>query len=225
VLSIQHCTDGGRDQARGNVLRIELAPSVVLDWTTLARHVYTTSSCGVCGKASIEALRALGCPVLPADGLVVDPELIHALPDALREAQAIFDHTGGLHAAGLFDPSGRLLLLREDVGRHNALDKLIGAALQRGWLPLDQHMVLLSGRVSFELVQKALMAGLPLLAAVGAPSSLAVALAEETGLTLLGFVRSGRFNVYTGAQRLGLADGPDEETTQGAERGADIMAP
>lgn len=206
VRSVQHCTDLGRDEQRGNVLRIELQPEVELDWSKLERHFYTTSSCGVCGKASIDAVRSTGCPVLPRTDMHIDPAVIHRLPDTLREAQAIFDHTGGLHAAGLFDANGELRLMREDVGRHNAMDKLIGAALQRSWLPLHQHMVLLSGRASFELVQKALMAGVPLLAAVGAPSSLAVDLAQDFGLTLLGFVRGGRFNVYAGAERLRIPD-------------------
>lgn len=202
VRSVQHCTDLGRDEQRGNVLRIELQPSVELDWSQLERHFYTTSSCGVCGKASIDAVRTTGCPVLPRGGMMVAPDVIHRLPDVLRDEQAIFEHTGGLHAAGLFDTEGNLLLMREDVGRHNAMDKLVGAALVRGWLPLHQHIVLLSGRSSFELVQKALMAGVPMLAAVGAPSSLAVELASEFGMTLLGFVRNGRFNVYGGVERV-----------------------
>ena len=202
VRSVQHCTDLGRDEQRGNVLRIELEPEVELDWSKLERHFYTTSSCGVCGKASIDAVRNTGCPVLPRSGWTIEPSVIHRLPYTLREAQAIFEHTGGLHAAGLFDSAGQLLLMREDVGRHNAMDKLIGAALQRDWLPLHQRVVLLSGRASFELVQKALMAGIPMLAAVGAPSSLAVELAADFGMTLMGFVRGGRFNVYGGADRL-----------------------
>ncbi|MEZ0610340.1 formate dehydrogenase accessory sulfurtransferase FdhD [Fibrella sp. WM1] len=197
VHSVRHCTDLGRQEALGNIVRVELQPDVSVELGTLERNFYTTSSCGVCGKASIDAVRNTGCPLLPAAQPFIDPDLIHQLPDQLRAAQAVFDHTGGLHAAALFDRSGTLLLLREDVGRHNALDKVIGAALQQGLLPLHDSLLLLSGRISFELVQKALMAGIPLVAAVGAPSSLAVQMANDVGMTLLGFVRNGSFNIYT----------------------------
>jgi FdhD protein len=203
VLSLKHCTDGGR-QAAENVIRIELHPRVEVPWERLERHFYVSSSCGVCGKASLEAVEAAGCPLLPAPRPLLSAETLTNLPDRLRQHQPVFGHTGGLHAAALFDTSGRLLLLREDVGRHNALDKLIGAAALRGWLPLHNRVLLVSGRVSFELVQKALMAGIPLLAAVGAPSSLAVELASHFGQTLVGFLRDGRFNVYAGAGRLAI---------------------
>lgn len=206
VHSVRHCTDLGRQDVFGNIVRVELQPDVPVELGALTRNFYTTSSCGVCGKASIDAVRNTGCPLLPAVQPLVAADLIHQLPDQLRAAQAVFDHTGGLHAAALFDRSGTLLLLREDVGRHNALDKVIGAALQQGLLPLHDSLLLLSGRISFELVQKALMAGIPLVAAVGAPSSLAVQMADEVGMTLLGFVRNGSFNSYTHPGRLTLPE-------------------
>lgn len=187
--------------ARQNAVRIELAPGVRLDAARLERHFYTTSSCGVCGKASLEALSAAKIAPLP-DTPPFPAELIHRLPDLVRSAQAVFDRTGGLHAAALVDRTGRLVDLQEDVGRHNALDKLVGARFLADELPLSDHLLFLSGRISFELVQKALMAGLPIVAAVGAPSSLAVQLAEAFNLTLMGFVRNGRFNLYSGEQRI-----------------------
>ncbi|MEG9224687.1 formate dehydrogenase accessory sulfurtransferase FdhD [Aeromicrobium sp. Sec7.5] len=166
------------------------------------RHVYTTSSCGVCGLASIEAVTTASRFDVALDGVVVAPEVIAALPTSLREAQAGFDSTGGLHAAGLFTADGRPVVVREDVGRHNAVDKVVGHATRRGALPLGGHVLQVSGRASFELVQKAAMAGIPVLAAVSAPSSLAVDLAESAGITLVGFSRGGGFNVYTHPARL-----------------------
>lgn len=185
-----------------NVVRVELAPGTPVDVGRLERHFYTTSSCGVCGKASLEALRVADRPPLAPDAPKLSAALIHQLPDRLREAQSVFERTGGLHAAALFAPDGTLQALREDVGRHNAVDKLVGAAFLDGRWPLSDCLLLVSGRASFELVQKALVAGIPAMAAVGAPSSLAVALAAEAGMTLLGFVRQGRYNVYAGASRL-----------------------
>jgi FdhD protein len=202
LLGIRPCPDVRKPEEAGNVVRAELAPHIEVNMEGLARHFYTSSSCGVCGKTSIAAVQTASCPVLPTDGPRLTYEVVHLLPERLRAAQAGFEQTGGQHAAALFTPQGELLLLREDVGRHNALDKLIGAALLQGWLPLHHHVLLVSGRASFELVQKAAAAGLGVLAAVGAPSSLAVQAAESFGLTLLGFVRQGRYNVYCHGWRL-----------------------
>jgi FdhD protein len=203
ILAIEHHADPRRPEERGNVIRAELAPEVVLELDRLERHFYTTSSCGVCGKTSIAAVRNTACPLPPAlDSPRVPAAIIHALPERQRAAQDVFEQTGGLHATALFSAAGELLLLREDVGRHNAFDKVVGASLLAGQFPLHQQVVLVSGRASFELVQKAAMAGVAIMAAVGAPSSLAVEAAEEFGLTLLGFVRNERFNIYTHAQRI-----------------------
>ncbi|PPG48894.1 formate dehydrogenase accessory sulfurtransferase FdhD [Rathayibacter sp. AY1E9] len=166
------------------------------------RSVYTTSSCGVCGLASLEAVATDSAWSVAEDDLRVERELLVSLPDRLREAQAVFERTGGVHAAGLFDADGSLLVLREDVGRHNAVDKVVGWGLREGRLPLRGTLLQVSGRASFELVQKAVMAGIPLLAAVGAPSSLAVDLARDSGLTLIGFSRGSGFNLYAGDARL-----------------------
>ncbi len=166
------------------------------------RNFYMTSSCGVCGKASVDALEQAGAAVLPRNTFTVDEALIRSLPARLRESQAVFDRTGGLHASGLFSPEGKLILLREDVGRHNAVDKLIGRALLNGRLPLHDYVLMVSGRTSFELVQKAVMAGIPIMAAVGAPSSLAVKTALRFGMTLIGFLRDDRFNVYSASERI-----------------------
>jgi len=179
---------------------VRLAENVPADFP--GRNFYVTSSCGVCGKASIDSLRNAGCPT-PARGIPrVEASVISELPDKLRNAQPVFGHTGGLHASGLFDTSGKLLAVREDVGRHNAVDKLVGAAFLDGHIPLHDNILMLSGRISFELVQKALMAGISIVAAVGAPSSLAIETALHFGLTLAGFVRGQRYNVYSGQDRL-----------------------
>jgi len=185
-----------------NSVTVDLKPDIEVDLDRLQRHFYTTSSCGVCGKASIEALRMQACPVLPCESPLVASAVIHRLPAILLEDQRVFERTGGLHGAALFDPAGNLLVVREDVGRHNAVDKVIGEEVLGGRIPLSDKLLLVSGRTSFELVQKALMAGVPILAAVGAPSSLAVETARRFNLTLLGFVRDGRFNIYSGASRI-----------------------
>jgi FdhD protein len=185
-----------------NIISFQLQPGIEIDLTRFRRNFYTTSSCGVCGKASIEALRMQGCPMLSGDSTVFDSGVIHDLPKTLRSEQAVFEHTGGLHAAAIFDVEGKLAVLREDVGRHNAVDKVIGAEMIGKRTPLAGKLLFVSGRASFELAQKALMAGIPILAAVGAPSSLAVETAQRFNMTLLGFVRDGRFNIYSGAQRI-----------------------
>lgn len=191
-----------RNEGKGHTVTATLRPGISVRWDLLERHFYLSSSCGVCGKASVDAVlqRVEGSffPMTPR----LDATVVQAMPARLREAQALFSRTGGLHASGLFDTSGRLLLLREDVGRHNACDKLIGALLEGAAAREEAAAVVLSGRISFELVQKVLLAGIPVLIAVGAPSSLAVELAEESGMTLVGFTAPGRFNVYTGRQRL-----------------------
>ncbi len=192
-----------------NVTRVELKSGVPVDLRRLERHFYTTSSCGVCGKASIAALNVGGKSLSVANGPIFEAATIHGLSDTLRRTQAVFDQTGGLHAAALFDASGHLIDTREDVGRHNAVDKLIGGHLLSGKTPpFAGKLLFVSARASFELVQKALAAGIPILAAVGAPSSLAVALAQAHGMTLLGFVRNGRFNIYTGEGRIHVSS-PD----------------
>ncbi len=189
-------------QCAANVVRVELRPGVAFDRPTLERHVYTTSSCGVCGKASLDAVDAACRAPAFAAGPVVPAAVVHALAGKLRDAQPTFDRTGGLHACALFDAAGELLAVREDVGRHNAADKLLGAEFRAGRLPLAGRILFVSGRASFELVQKAAAAGVPVFAAVGAPSSLAADLAARFGMTLVGFVRDGRFNVYCGAERI-----------------------
>jgi len=196
-----------RNCGAGNVACVDLRPGIAVDLTRLERHFYTSSSCGVCGKASLEAVRVCARHRLPEGRPLVEAGVIHRLPEKLRAAQTVFDRTGGLHAAALFDARGRLLCLREDVGRHNALDKLIGAEFLVGRTPLLDNVLLVSGRVSFELVQKAVVGGISILVAVGAPSSLAVNLAREHNLTVLGFVRPDRFNIYTGAERIRLRMG------------------
>jgi len=185
-----------------NVLDVLLAPGVAPPAAEVTRNFYTTSSCGVCGKASLEAVR-LKSRFSPArDPVTVTTATLTLLPELLRDAQQVFERTGGLHAAGLFTAVGELLVAREDVGRHNAVDKVLGWALMAGLVPAAGHVLLVSGRASFELVQKAVMAGVPMLAAVSAPSSLAVELAEDAGLTLVGFLRGQSMNVYTGAERV-----------------------
>jgi FdhD protein len=205
VATLMHCTDTGDDgRPTFNVVDVELQPGVAVPDVGLERSFATTSSCGVCGKRSIDAVRVRSPFDLRADPSAVTPTTLALLPDALREHQKVFDRTGGLHAAGLFTTGGDLLTVREDVGRHNAVDKIVGWAAREHRLPLAGTVLMVSGRISFELAQKALMAGIPVLAAVSAPSSLAIDLAEESGLTLVGFLRPPRMTVYTGGRRLGL---------------------
>ena len=197
IVSVKHPNDTNE-----NVVQVILTEGITPDIANLERNFYTTSSCGVCGKASIEAVFA-ACTILDSkDELRFFRSVVYRLPDILRKHQEVFESTGGLHGCALFDTAGSLVLTREDVGRHNALDKLIGASLDKGMLPLDRYLLLLSGRASFELIQKAAMSGIKIVAAVGAPSSLAVKMAEEWGMTLIGFLRGERFNIYSGAERI-----------------------
>jgi FdhD protein len=194
IQQISYCTPPDQPQ-QYNIVNVHLAHGVAFDPQRFSRHVYTTSSCGICGKTSLDQVRA-ALPAKPLARFVPTDDLLVSLPEKLRQAQVIFGKTGGLHAAALFDAQGKLRLLREDVGRHNAVDKLVGALLMDKALPAPDTILMVSGRASFELVQKALMAGIPALAAVGAPTSLAVDLAREFGLTLIGFLRGDRFNLY-----------------------------
>jgi FdhD protein len=201
---IQRAEDIAYIRCERNIATVVLSDGVELEPDAVQRNFYMTSSCGVCGKTSIEALETAGCAVLPLRAASVSESVIRSLPSRLRGSQDLFNKTGGLHAAGLFSRSGDLIFAREDVGRHNALDKLIGRALLDGQLPLNDYLLLVSGRISFELVQKAVMGGIPLMAAVGAPSSLAVSTALRFGMTLAGFVRDGRFNVYSAGSRIDM---------------------
>lgn len=202
IFKIQYCTELNSIENKENIVRVELNPAVNLDWSKLQRNFYTTSSCGVCGKESIEAIRTTCNIPKHQPSLVINPSVIVALPDKLRARQSVFEHTGGIHACALFGVDGNLHLVREDVGRHNALDKLIGAGLKMGDGFLASGILLLSGRASFELLQKAAMANIQIVCAVGAPSSLAVQTAQEFGITLIGFLRDNRFNIYTHKQRI-----------------------
>lgn len=189
------------ETGNSNTVRVELDPDVAVDIDRLKRHFYTTSSCGVCGKASLDALRVV-VPEFERRDFSIDRSALIDLPARLRERQRLFESTGGLHAAAAFDTFGRLIVVREDVGRHNAVDKVVGALLADGRIPADDLGLLVSGRASFELMQKALVAGMPMLAAVSAPSSLAVRLAREFGITLVGFLRDPTFNIYSAAKRI-----------------------
>ncbi|MEV6526216.1 formate dehydrogenase accessory sulfurtransferase FdhD [Longispora sp. NPDC051575] len=201
ILLAKHCTDTNL-----NVLEVTLRPDLPPPATDPTRHFYTSSSCGTCGKASIDAVRVASAFSVEADPLTIEPRLLYGFPDALRERQKAFARTGGLHAAGLFTADGELVCVREDVGRHNAVDKVLGWAVRSGRVPLRGHILMVSGRASFELTQKAALAGVPMLAAVSAPSTLAVDLAGELGLTLVGFLRGETMNVYAGAHRLVVVD-------------------
>ena len=199
IKSIKHC---GKFPNNQNTVRLDLAEDTAIDFKKLERNFYTTSSCGVCGKTSLDALATGAKRIEITDFPCVSAEIIHQLPEVLRESQTVFDETGGLHAAALFDVQGKLIELREDVGRHNAVDKLIGKQFLDNSLPLADKILFLSGRASFELIQKAVMAQIPIVCAVGAPSSLAVEAAKEFNITLLGFVRDQRFNIYCGKERI-----------------------
>lgn len=207
VVSARYCAGTADDGTNTyNVVDVELAPGVALPDPSLERNFYTTSSCGLCGKASLEAVRTAITWTVADDPLRVTPAVLARLPERLRESQRVFDRTGGLHAAALFSAEGELLHLREDVGRHNAVDKVVGHALREGLLPARETVLVVSGRTSFELVQKAVLAGIPMLAAVSAPSSLAVDLAQEHGLTLVGFLRGSSMNVYSASERVTAED-------------------
>ncbi|MBD0741622.1 formate dehydrogenase accessory sulfurtransferase FdhD [Streptomyces sp. CBMA152] len=208
IRSIVYCAGATAEGVNTyNVVDVQLAPGVEVPDITLERNVYTTSSCGLCGKASLDAVRTHArFPIADTPPVRVTPELLASLPERLRASQRVFERTGGLHAAALFSDEGELLDIREDVGRHNAVDKLVGRAVQAGGLPLSRAILLVSGRASFELAQKAVMAGIPVLAAVSAPSSLAVDLAAESGLTLVGFLRGASMNVYAGEHRVALSE-------------------
>jgi FdhD protein len=209
IAAIRYCAGAAADGVNTyNVLDVLLDDGVPAPDRSLERNFYTTSSCGLCGKASLEAVRTISKWHVDRDPLRLNAVTIATLPDKLRAAQRVFDRTGGLHAAGLFDAGGDLLCVREDVGRHNAVDKVIGWALDARRLPLTGTTLMVSGRASFELVQKAVMAGVPALAAVSAPSSLAVDLAREMGLTLIGFLRGSSMNIYSGVER--IPSGQDE---------------
>jgi FdhD protein len=200
ILRIEPC---GRNED-GNLLNVQLAPHVPVDFSKLTRHVFASSSCGLCGKATIEAVRAQFPPIEMDTSFGIDVETIAGMPEAMRRTQRTFDLTGGLHAAALFDSAGNLLVLREDVGRHNAVDKVLGHGLLHGPHPPSRHVLLVSGRSSFEIMQKALAARVPIVAAVSAPSGLAARFAEESGQTLIGFLRQRRMNVYANPERVRL---------------------
>jgi len=199
AAAIQEIKQSSADENRVMVI---LHENIIPVLANTARNFYSTSSCGVCGKASIDAIRTVSLYGDEKDSLSVHTSILHHLQDNLKKQQKVFEDTGGIHASALFDTAGNFMMLREDVGRHNALDKIIGAALLKNELPLNNCILFLSGRASFELVQKAVMAGIKMIAAVGAPSSLAVEMANETGVTLIGFLRNDRFNIYSGKERI-----------------------
>ena len=202
VASVEHCGAPADNNGLRNIIRVALKPDVEVDLDRLQRHFYTTSSCGVCGKSSLEALRVTGQESLIDKTVTFRRSVIVGMPDKLAVEQRVFTKTGGLHAAAVFNQAGEILFVSEDVGRHNAVDKVVGALLLEGKLPANELGLIVSGRASFELMQKALVAGIPMLVAVSAPSSLAVELAHEFDMTLIGFLRQGNFNIYAGEQRV-----------------------
>ena len=207
IKNISHCVPAGALAAACNTVRVDLVDGVDFNLDRLRRNFYASSSCGVCGKASLEALEINSAQRVPENGFRFAESVIHSLPDLLSASQPVFRQTGGLHAAALFDEQGTLAGCAEDVGRHNAVDKVIGVELRGGRVPISDRLLLVSGRSSFEILQKALAAQIPIVAAVGPPSSLALDLAKRFGITLLGFVREGRFNIYAGAERIAAGDG------------------
>jgi FdhD protein len=204
ISQIKYCTELNSQKDNENIVRVELQENIIMDFSNIQRNFYTTSSCGVCGKASIEAIKTVCNSTTIQAEFTVQDEVILSLPQKLRALQNVFEHTGGLHACALFETNGNMVLLREDVGRHNALDKLIGAVVgsKNEEILFNNKVLLLSGRASFELIQKAAMAQIKIVCAVGAPSSLAVQTANEFGITLIGFLRENRFNIYSEAQRI-----------------------
>ena len=204
IESIKHCEDLGKEEEKGNVVRVELKEEVSVDLNSIDRNFYTSSSCGVCGKTSIDSIKTQQCFTIAINKNIVRSEVLKTLSPLIIDKQTVFKHTGGIHASALFDLEGNLELLNEDVGRHNALDKLIGSQLIENKLPLKQGILWLSGRLSFELIQKAAMAGVEIIVAVGAPSSLAVTLAKEMKMTIVGFLRSESFNIYSHPERIKL---------------------
>lgn len=213
IQQMTYCVGGERDKQEYNQLVVQLRSNRLPPLPQLERHFMINSACGLCGKASLDALAGREPAPIPP-GPVIAQDLLYSLPDKLRAAQALFENTGGLHAAALFDAQGQLIALREDVGRHNALDKLIGWALLNRKLPFHDQIIMVSGRASFELLQKCLFAGGPIFCAVSAPSSLAVELAERFGITLVGFLRGKRYNVYTGLARIERSEMKDERRTR-----------
>jgi len=202
IKSAETISEINRSHADENMVQLILKEGTIPILGNAARNFYTTSSCGVCGKASIDAINTVSSFTEVKDDIHIDASILYQLQDSIKAEQKVFEDTGGIHASALFDINGKCLMLREDVGRHNALDKIIGAALLNSELPLNNCLLFLSGRASFELVQKAVMAGIKVIAAVGAPSSLAVEMAKDNGITLVGFLRNDRFNIYSGKERI-----------------------
>ena len=204
IKNAQAISEIKRSAADENIVQVILKENIIPALGNAARNFYTTSSCGICGKASIDAINTVSVFAAQKDSVIINATVLYNLQDKIKEQQQVFEDTGGIHASALFDTSGKFMTLREDVGRHNALDKIIGAALMKNELPLNNCLLFLSGRASFELVQKAVMAGIKVIAAVGAPSSLAVELAKENEITLIGFLKKDRFNIYSGKERINL---------------------
>ena len=200
IVSVRHCTTVEHPEAEDNILLAKVRNDVPLDLEKLRRNLYASSSCGICGKATLESAMAHGEPI--TDDMAISHTTLYGFPEALRKKQDVFEHTGGLHGVGLFASDGRCLVVREDIGRHNAVDKVIGWAAQQQALPLRGHILMVSGRVSYEIVQKALAARIPMIAAVSAPSSLAIDLAKKAGITLVGFLRGERLCVYAHGERI-----------------------